>query len=62
MQISRRNLIPLTFLLIAVIYIGGQIYEGIFVQDNVSSITHILGGGVGAALGYVMNREQIKKY
>lgn len=52
--------IPLTFLLVAVIYIGGQIYEGIFVRDNVSSITHILGGGVGAALGYVMNREQIR--
>lgn len=53
--------IPLTFLLVAAIYIGGQIYEGIFVRDNVSSITHILGGGVGAVLGYMMNREKLKR-
>lgn len=54
--------IPLTFLLVAAIYIGGQIYEGIFVKDNISSLTHILGGGVGAAMGYVMNREKIRGY
>lgn len=49
--------IPLTFLLVAVIYIGGQVYEGIFIRDNVSNLTHILGGIVGAGLGYVMNRH-----
>lgn len=54
--------IPLTFVLVSVIYIGGQVYEGIFVRDNISSITHIIGGGVGAALGYVLNREKMRRY
>ena len=54
--------IPLTFILVAVIYIGQQVYEGIFVQDNVSNLTHILGGLVGAALGYVMNKNKMNRY
>ncbi len=48
--------IPLTFLLVAFIYIGGQVYDGIFVRDNVANLTHILGGVVGAVLGYILNK------
>lgn len=54
--------IPLTFIFVAVIYIGEQIYQGIFVNDNVSNLTHILGGGVGATLGYIMNKHKMNKY
>lgn len=54
--------IPLTFLLVAVIYIGQQVYEGLFVHDNVSNLTHILGGVVGAGLGFVMNRNKMNRY
>lgn len=41
--------IPLTFILVALIYIGQQVYDGIFIRDNVSNLTHILGGIVGSA-------------
>lgn len=44
--------IPLTFILVAVLYLGQQIYEGLFVSDNVSQLTHILGGCVGAVVGF----------
>ncbi|MDO4792970.1 MAG: rhomboid family intramembrane serine protease [Filifactor alocis] len=47
--------IPLTFILVGVIYLGQQVLEGIFIQDNISNITHIVGGMTGAYLGYVMN-------
>lgn len=50
--------IPATFLLVALIYIGGEIYHGIFMQDQVSNLTHILGGGVGAGLGYILTRKK----
>lgn len=53
--------IPLTFILVAVIYIGEQVYQGIFIHDNVSNFTHILGGVVGAVLGYAMNKNKISK-
>lgn len=58
----REGEIPLTFLLVAVIYIGQQVYEGLFVHDNVSNLTHILGGVVGAGLGFVMNRNKMNRY
>lgn len=54
--------IPLTFILVAALYIGQQIYQGIFVDDNVSNLTHILGGLVGAGLGYVLNKKKLSRY
>lgn len=50
--------IPITFILVAAIYLGQQVYEGIFIEDNVSNLTHIFGGIVGAVLGYVMNKKR----
>ncbi len=47
--------IPLTFILVSVIFIGQQIFEGIFVRDNVSNLSHIVGGIVGGFLGYIFN-------
>ena len=49
--------IPLTFILTAVIYIGQQIFEGITVSDNISNMSHIVGGLTGAAMGYILNRK-----
>ena len=49
--------LPLTFILVAVIFIGQQITEGAFVRDNVSQLSHIGGGMVGAVIGYLWNRK-----
>ena len=53
----REGEIPLTVILVAVIFIGQQIYEGLFVQDNISNMGHILGGIVGAVAGYTLNKK-----
>lgn len=50
--------IPLTFILVAVIFIGQQVYEGIVVQDNISNMAHIVGGIVGSVTGYWLNRQK----
>ena len=47
--------IPLTFILVAVFFIGQQIIEGITVRDHISNLSHIVGGIVGGSLGYVLN-------
>lgn len=54
--------IPLTFIMVAVIYMGQQVYEGIFLRDNVSNMTHVVGGVVGAGLGYVMSKNEMGRY
>lgn len=51
----REGEIPLTFILVAVIYLGQQIWDAVTVRDNVSNLSHILGGLVGAGAGYFLN-------
>ena len=48
--------VPLTFIVVAVLYIGQQVYQGVFVADNISQMGHIVGGLVGSVLGFAMNR------
>lgn len=60
----KNGTIPLTFILITIIYIGQEIYSAMFIQDNISNLTHIVGGGVGAFSGYVLNvkkNDKLKK-
>ncbi len=47
--------IPLTFILVAVFFIGQQVVEGLTVNDNISNTAHIVGGIVGGVLGYMLN-------
>ncbi len=54
----REGEIPLTTILVALIYLGQQIWDGITVRDNISNLTHIIGGLVGAGGGYLLNRKK----
>lgn len=53
----REGEIPITFILVAAIFIGQQVYEGIAVQNNISNMAHIVGGIVGAIIGYGLNMK-----
>lgn len=48
--------IPLTFILVAVLYLGQQIYQGMQ-PDSVSQLTHIAGGVIGAVFGLKLNKR-----
>jgi len=54
---KRSDEIPLTLVIVAVIYISQQIYEGVAVQDNISQLTHIIGGAIGAVYGMALRRR-----
>ncbi len=58
----KEGTVPVTLVLVALIYIGGQVYDGLFLKDNVANLTHILGGLVGAGLGYVMHKNKMNRY
>jgi membrane associated rhomboid family serine protease len=49
--------IPLTLVLVVVIYIGQEILTGVTTTDNISQTTHILGGICGIVFGLYYNRE-----
>lgn len=49
--------LPLTFILVAAIFLGQQVVEGVAFHDNISNMAHIVGGIVGAAFGYILNKK-----
>ena len=48
--------IPITLILVLVLYIGGEIVSGVVLSDNVSQLAHVVGGLCGAFLGLSMRR------
>lgn len=49
--------IPLSFILVIILFLGKEVFNGITVQDNVSNLTHIVGGAIGSVSGYFLNRK-----
>lgn len=47
----RDGRIPITLILVLVLYLGGEFVDGVTLKDNVSQLTHIIGGICGAVLG-----------
>lgn len=50
----KSHCIPLTLIFVVVFYLGGEIMNGLFTADNVSQLTHIIGGICGAVIGYIL--------
>lgn len=46
----RQGELPLTTLLVMVLFLGQELYQGLSQADNISQLTHL----VGAAMGYLM--------
>lgn len=48
--------IPLTMIVVVIIFIGKEIMQGMFSQDNISQLTHIAGGICGGIFGYFYDK------
>lgn len=57
--------IPLTLIIVGVIFIGRELVDAVTLQDNISQMAHIVGGISGAVLGGARlnsGRRNIKKH
>lgn len=54
----REGEIPLTFLLVLVLYLGQEVFNGLFTADNISQMAHLIGGACGGIAGFVFAREK----
>jgi rhomboid protease GluP len=54
----RQGQIPLTFLAVSVIYLGGEIVRALDKEDQISQMAHLIGGVVGAVFGFLAARNQ----
>lgn len=51
----KNGTIPTTLILVAIFYLGGELWDAIFVRDNISQLTHIIGGLCGTLLGFILS-------
>lgn len=50
--------VPLTLILVIFIYLGREVAEGLFQKDNVSQLSHVVGGLCGMAFGLAFRRKR----
>ena len=55
---QRGDSIPITLLVVIALYLGREIVDGIFRKDNISQLTHIVGGLCGLVLGMTLLKKR----
>lgn len=53
--------LPITVPLVAILYLGNEVLQGIFANDNISQLAHILGGICGAVAGMLFHSKNFKR-
>ena len=51
--------VPLTLILVAILYLGQEVYAALFVQDNVAHFMHLVGGACGTVFGFAAARKKL---
>lgn len=55
---SRDGGVPLTLILVFLIYVGGEVWTGLTTADNISQLTHVVGGCCGAVMGVALRKKK----
>ena len=50
--------IPITLILVVIFYLGGELIDSLTTADNVSRLTHIVGGLCGLVFGFSIKRRR----
>lgn len=50
--------IPVTLILVVVLYLGREFYAILFIKDNVANLMHIVGGVCGMAYGFMIDKKR----
>lgn len=55
---AKAGKIPVTLILVAVMYLGQELYSIFFIRDNVANFMHIVGGVCGIGMGLSLNKAK----
>jgi len=56
----KKGEIPLTFVLVVLLFLGQEIYRMIFENNNISEMAHIIGGACGGIFGFFLGSKKQK--
>jgi len=57
---TQEGKVPLTLILIIILFVGKEVIDIVFINDNISRLTHIIGGLCGGIFGFYMERYKRK--
>lgn len=55
---AKSGQIPITLILVAIMYLGQEVYSILFINDNVANLMHIVGGVCGIGMGFLVNNRK----
>ena len=55
---NAKGRIPITLILVALIYLSGEILDGVLKSDSVSQMAHIIGGFCGCLFGWAITKPK----
>lgn len=50
----KKDGIPITLIFVVIFYLGRELVDGLFSSDNISQLTHIIGGVLGLIFGFTI--------
>lgn len=55
---TKQGKIPLTLIIVTVLFIGQEVINGATIKDNISQLTHIIGGLCGGIFGFSLRNRR----
>lgn len=55
---AKNGVIPITLIFVAVFYLGGELWNAIFKDNNISELAHIVGGICGMLMGFALSGKR----
>lgn len=56
----KKGEIPITLILVTVAYLGQEVYDGLFTNDNISHFGHLTGGIFGLVFGTIFYKKKFE--
>ena len=51
---AKNGVIPITLIVVAIFYLGGELWNAIFKNNNIAELAHIAGGVCGMLIGFAL--------
>lgn len=54
----KNGVIPITLIFVAVFYLGGELWNAIFADNDIAELAHIIGGVCGMLMGFALSGKR----
>lgn len=55
---AKGGVIPITTIFVAIFYLGGELWNAIFADNNIAELAHVVGGVCGMLMGFILSGKR----